>query len=269
MAAATYDQALKRVLAHEGGYVNHPSDPGGETNYGITVAVARANGYTGPMRQIPMSAVKSIYRRKYWDVMRCDQLPAGVDYVAFDYTVNSGAGRVPKVLERLTAQPVDGRMDDALVKAIAAREPGKMVDAICDERLRFLQALKTWPTFGKGWARRVKETRSAGLAMAAAPVVTTTAPTPAPAQEPVAPAPGKGEVPVNGAAQKGTTGGAVATGGAVTQQAAEAGADATTIIIILILTAALAVGAWLFWRWRQKRAQETPAPGTVAVPVSP
>ena len=109
---------------------------------------------------------KAIYRAKYWDAMRADELPAGVDYCVFDYAVNSGTGRAPKVLQRVLGSRVTGRMDDATVAAAGDREPRALVQAICDERMRFLQALKTWPVFGKGWSRRVGEVRAAALAMA-------------------------------------------------------------------------------------------------------
>lgn len=166
MARHNYDECLRRVLAHEGGYVNHPQDPGGETNHGITVAVARANGYAGPMRDIPMEAVKRIYRAKYWDALACDDLPAGVDYAMFDYGVNSGIARSAKVLQRLCGVADDGRIGPMTLKAVAGRDPADLVERICDERLAFLKRLKTWPTFGKGWGRRVSEVRVAAIEMA-------------------------------------------------------------------------------------------------------
>ncbi|MBM3529042.1 MAG: hypothetical protein FJX62_13210 [Alphaproteobacteria bacterium] len=167
MARSNYDEALRRVLGHEGGYVNHPRDPGGETNYGITVAVARQNGYAGPMRDIPMEVVKRIYKAKYWDALRCDELPAGVDYAAFDYGVNSGVGRSGKVLRRVTGLPDDSHVvTPAVLEAVRRRDPALTVQAICDERMAFLKRLSTWDTFGKGWSRRVAEVRAAGLTMA-------------------------------------------------------------------------------------------------------
>src|SRR6185436_2988323 len=109
---------------------------------------------------------KAIYREKYWRAMRCDELPAGVDYCVFDYAVNSGTGRVPKVLQRVLGIGVTGRVDDDTVAAVRKREARGLVHSICDERLRFLQGLKTWPVFGKGWSRRVGEVRLAALAFA-------------------------------------------------------------------------------------------------------
>src|SRR6266849_6893796 len=104
MAASSYDEALARLLVHEGGYSNHPSDPGGPTNWGITIHDARAywkkDATASEVRNMPVEVAKDIYRSKYWGAMRCDELPAGVDYAVFDYGVNSGIGRAGKVLRR-------------------------------------------------------------------------------------------------------------------------------------------------------------------------
>src|SRR3954447_20124487 len=105
MTASCYPEAISRVLKSEGGYVNHPSDPGGETNYGITIAVARANGYRGPMRALPVEEARRIYRLKYANPVRFDDDPAGLDYTLFDYAVNSGVGRANKVARRVCSLP--------------------------------------------------------------------------------------------------------------------------------------------------------------------
>src|SRR5258705_5153236 len=101
MTASSYDEALRRVIVHEGGYSNHPTDPGGPTNWGITIHDARAYWKTeataADVRSMPVEVAKDIYRSKYWDAMRCDDLPAGVDYAVFDYGVNSGIGRAVRV----------------------------------------------------------------------------------------------------------------------------------------------------------------------------
>ena len=109
MTASTYDAALARLLAHEGGYTNHPSDPGGPTNYGITIHDYRkyvnANATAADIRSMPVETAKRIYRQKYWNAQRCDELTAGVDYATFDYGVNSGIGRSGKVLRRRARAP--------------------------------------------------------------------------------------------------------------------------------------------------------------------
>jgi lysozyme family protein len=172
MAASTFDEALKRVLLHEGGYSNHPSDPGGPTNFGITIYDYRR--YVKPaataadVRTMKVDDAKQIYRTKYWRAMRCDELPAGLDYAVFDYGVNSGTTRAAKVLQRILGLADDGKMTDAVIAAVKTSDATKLVVALCDERLRFLQSLKTWPVFGGGWGRRVAEVKAAALAMVSA-----------------------------------------------------------------------------------------------------
>jgi lysozyme family protein len=119
------------------------------------------------VKAMKLDEAKRIYRAKYWDAQRCDELPAGVDYAVFDYGVNSGVGRSGKVLRRLLRLP-DGTsvVNDAVIEAARAADPPTLVVAICDERLRFLQSLKTWGVFGKGWGRRVTDVRATALAMA-------------------------------------------------------------------------------------------------------
>jgi lysozyme family protein len=257
MSADSYPEAIRRLLASEGGYVNHPSDPGGPTNFGITLAdyrrYVKPDATAADVRTMTANEARAIYRSKYWGTMRCDALPAGVDYCVFDYAVNSGTGRAPKVLQRALGRSVTGRMDDVTVAAAKARDTRDLVQAICDERMRFLKGLGTWPVFGKGWSRRVAEVRAASLAMAdrAAGRI--------PGEVAATRNTGKGTVPVNRKARNGTAGGAIATGGATAQQAAESGAGWLVIAIILGVTLAVAVGAWTFWRWHQRRRQEAPA----------
>jgi lysozyme family protein len=185
MTAANFDAALARVLAHEGGYSNHPADPGGPTNFGITLETYRryvkADAGAADIRAMSMQQAAAIYRARYWDALRCDELSAGLDYCLFDYGVNSGVGRAAKVLQRLVGLPDDARMSDATIAAVRACEAQVLIRAICAERLAFLKSLKTWPVFGKGWSRRVAEVESAALAMARS------APAGAPAQAPRAP----------------------------------------------------------------------------------
>src|SRR3990167_9280119 len=109
MAAANYEMALARLLVHEGGYTNHPSDPGGPTNFGITIfdyrKYVKPSATATDVKAMSLSEAKGIYRAKYWDAQRCDALPAGVDYAIFDYGVNSGIGRSGKVLRRVLRFP--------------------------------------------------------------------------------------------------------------------------------------------------------------------
>jgi lysozyme family protein len=173
MTASSYDAALARLLVHEGGYTNHPADPSGPTNYGITILDYRKHvkqdATAADVRAMKLDEAKGIYRAKYWDAQRCDELPAGVDYAVFDYGVNSGVGRSGKVLRRVLRLPDSTSVvNDAVIAAARTSNSKALIAAICDERLRFLQSLKTWPVFGAGWGRRVAEVRAAALAMATA-----------------------------------------------------------------------------------------------------
>jgi len=172
MAHENFDDALRRLLVHEGGYTNHPSDPGGPTNFGITIADVRrylkADASAADVRALRLEDAKGIYRACYWDALRCDGLPAGVDYAVFDYGVNSGIGRSARVLQKLLGVAEDGKVGEVTLAAVRAADPGALIRSLCDERLQFLKRLKTWPVFGAGWGRRVAEVRTAALAMAEA-----------------------------------------------------------------------------------------------------
>lgn len=181
MAASSYDESLRRLLISEGGYSDHPSDPGGPTKFGITLTVYRQyvkpDATAADIKTMKAEEAEAIYRARYWDAQRCDELPAGVDYALFDYGVNSGNGRAKKVLQRIVGVKDDGVLGPITMAAVAARDPKDIIVEICDERLRFLRPLKTWNVFGKGWTRRVEEVRAAALAMAAgAPVAPAGAP---------------------------------------------------------------------------------------------
>ena len=250
MAAQNFSACVKRLLAHEGGYGNHPSDPGGPTNFGITIHDYRKhvspNGTATDLRAMPVDVAKTIYRTKYWDALRCDELASGLDYAAFDYGVNSGTARAAKVLQRIVGRAsVHDRIDAETLALLRARDPKALIAAVCDERAAFLRRLKTWPVFGVGWGRRVADVRAVSLAMAAKQD----------AFPPASRANGKAVVPINTKAQKGTTGSALAAGTAAAGQAAQSGARPFVILAIVVGTIALAFAAWAFWRWRQRRQQ--------------
>ena len=164
-----FDEALKAVLHHEGGYVNHPSDPGGMTNLGCTKRVWEE--WCGhevdekAMRALTPADVAPLYKVKYWDKIKGDDLPAGVDYVVFDAAINSGPGRAAKWLQSCVGVEPDGGIGPKTLAAVAAFDAKTLVDDYAKRRLSFLMDLPTWPTFGKGWGRRVEEVRKAGLEM--------------------------------------------------------------------------------------------------------
>lgn len=167
MTAANYTACEDRVLAHEGSkYTDgiHPYDPGGPTRWGITLIDARLhwkkNATSEDVRTMPREIAMAIYRSKYWAAVRADDLPSGVDDVVFDYGVNSGVGRAGKVLRRvLGLSDSDWHVSDAVITASGQRKPDLVIDAICDERLHFLQSLKIWPIYKNGWTTRVSEVR--------------------------------------------------------------------------------------------------------------
>lgn len=171
MVATNFPNALRLVLKHEGGFSKHPADPGGATMLGVTKRVWEA--YTGDvvteadMKRLTPEDVGPLYRRNYWDKCNCDELPGGLDYAVFDYAVNSGVMRACKVLQAALGVKTDGVIGPATIAAARASEG--LIQRYCGERLRFLKALPHWPSFGKGWERRVREVQAKAVAMAVLP----------------------------------------------------------------------------------------------------
>jgi len=152
-----FDTAFERLLGHEGAYSFHPDDPGGETMWGVTVAVARENGYTGPMKSLPVDVAKAIYKKQYWDPVRADELPPAIRYHVFDAAVNSGVGQAGKWLQRAVGVPDDGRIGPITCNAARAAQPGDLIRRMNAHRLKFMTDLKNWPSFSRGWARRIAD----------------------------------------------------------------------------------------------------------------
>lgn len=168
-----YARCLDEVLRHEGGYVNHPADPGGATNFGVTQATYNAwrkkKGLAArSVKSIARSEIEAIYRNEYWNKIKGDDLPAGVDLAIFDFAVNSGVSRSSKYTQALVGTPQDGVIGPATLKAIASYK-GKLNLDLCDKRMAFLKGLKTWPTFGKGWTNRVNSVRKVSESMLVPP----------------------------------------------------------------------------------------------------
>jgi len=151
----TYDEAFDELLKHEGGYSDHAADPGGKTRYGITEAVAREHGYRGDMRELPLEAARLIYRAAYWDAVRADELPDAVRYAVFDGAVNSGVRQSVRWLQRAVDATDDGVLGPATMRAVQRQEPEALLRRLLAQRLNFMAALPTWPSFGRGWARRI------------------------------------------------------------------------------------------------------------------
>lgn len=151
----TFDEAFHELLGHEGGYSNHPDDPGGETMWGITQRVARANGYLGPMRELPVSLAKSIYKELYWDSVRADEVPKQARYALFDAAVNSGPVQAIKWLQKSAEVVDDGKFGPNTLRAVQAYDPELLEARMLGFRLMFMTELGNWRSFNKGWARRV------------------------------------------------------------------------------------------------------------------
>jgi lysozyme family protein len=165
-----FEAALKAVLHHEGGYVNHPADPGGMTNLGVTKRVWEE--WVGhevdekTMRNLTHEIVGPMYKVKYWDKVKGDDLPAGVDYAVFDAAVNSGPGRAAKWLQACVGVEPDGGIGPKTLAAVNAFDANQLIEDYAKRRLSFLMDLQHWNTFGKGWGRRVAEVQKTGLDMA-------------------------------------------------------------------------------------------------------
>ena len=165
----TWQDALEHVLESEGGYVSHPADPGGRTNLGVTQRVweewVKHDVDEKQMRELTPEMVAPLYEEKYWQRVKGDELPSGIDYCVFDASVNSGVGRASKWLQECVGVQPDGVIGPMTLRVAQAMSPADLVNMYCDKRLAFLKELKTWDVFGKGWERRVEEVRSHALTM--------------------------------------------------------------------------------------------------------
>lgn len=161
-AEARFQACIAEVLRHEGGYVNDPQDPGGETNFGIS----KRSYPDVDIKRLTEDQARAIYRRDYWPKVSGDQLPAGVDLAMFDYGVNSGPGTAIRDLQRCLGVAVDGVIGPRTLEAVGKMPPVDLVAALCNRRLARLAGLPGWSRFGKGWGRRVAEVRIKAQEMA-------------------------------------------------------------------------------------------------------
>jgi lysozyme family protein len=176
MARTRFEICLDQVLRHEGGYADHPSDPGGATNMGITHKTLARWRRISPWWKLSKDEVKAlkldeaarIYRASYWDRAQAGSLPTGLDLALFDFAVNSGPDRAIRMLQAEIGTVADGQMGpltlDAIRTRIARHGIAELIDAYCARRLSFLNRLKTFPMFGKGWTARVQAIRASALA---------------------------------------------------------------------------------------------------------
>jgi lysozyme family protein len=146
-----FDEAFRVLIGHEGGYVNHPKDPGGETKYGITKRT-----YPGEdIRNMTLARAKELYRRDFWNRVRGDDLPYPVAFQLFDGAVNSGVGNSVRWAQAAAEVATDGDFGPVTLAAIQAADPEGLLARYNGHRLKFMSDLSTWKTFGKGWARRI------------------------------------------------------------------------------------------------------------------
>lgn len=168
-----FESSLKHLLAHEGGWSDHPADPGGATMKGVTLQVFREfkrNPHITKeeLRNISDEDLATIYKKRYWDAVRADELVSGVDYAVFDCAVNSGPGRAIKILQACVGTTPDGGFGSVTMAAVAQFQGDvakTLVKEYCEKRLDFLKSLKTFEVFGRGWERRVNEVEKTALEM--------------------------------------------------------------------------------------------------------
>ena len=163
----SYPESYRLVRQHEGGYVNHPKDPGGATKWGVTqrtyTAWRRQKGVPrADIRLIREAEAEEIYREQYWQAISGDALPIGIDYALFDFAVNSGVSRAVRTIQKIVGVTSDGVLGIVTLDKIQATAHHDarhshewLVVDLCRHRMAFLRGLRHWPTFGRGWSRRV------------------------------------------------------------------------------------------------------------------
>lgn len=177
MSDSRFERCLGEVLRHEGGYADHPADPGGATKFGITRKTLARWRHVSPWSALPKSEVRDlgreeagrIYRALYWTACGTDRLPPGIDLALFDYAVNSGPDRAVRTMQAALGVAADGVVGPVTERAAQQAEVNEIIDAICDQRLVFLQRLSNFSVFGAGWTARVKDVRATAKAMVEQP----------------------------------------------------------------------------------------------------
>lgn len=164
-----FDKCLEMILHHEGGYVNHPRDPGGETNLGVTKRVYKEWGGLKDMVDLTVEDVAPIYENNYWKRAKCDHLPSGLDLAVFDWAVNSGVGRAAKKLQTMIGTEADGGIGPNTLRTLEEYIQHHGIEETINNykaiRQKFYESLSTFDTFGKGWTRRNEETKEKALEM--------------------------------------------------------------------------------------------------------
>ena len=164
-----FDKCLHMLLEHEGGYVNNKHDKGGMTNLGVTKRVydkwIGRESTEQEMRDLTPDDVAPIYKKNYWDRVKGDLLPSGLDWACFDWAVNSGSGRPAKAVQRAVGATPDGVIGKQTVGLIMEKDPEFIIDYVYIVRKAFYEGLDDYKHFGRGWSRRNKETLKQALSM--------------------------------------------------------------------------------------------------------
>jgi lysozyme family protein len=168
---SNWQKSFELMLKSEGGFVNHPSDPGGMTNLGVTKAtwenwVGRESD-EAEMRGLTPEKVEPLYKKKYWDAVRGDELPPSISYLCFDFAVNAGAGRSIKTLQTAVGVTPDGGFGPMTMAAVQAVDPVELIERFSQAKEDFYRSLDTFATFGKGWLNRVADVKVKASAMLA------------------------------------------------------------------------------------------------------
>jgi len=168
---SNWQKSFELMLKSEGGYVNNPADPGGMTNLGVTKAtwenwVGRESD-EAEMRGLTPEKVEPLYKKKYFDAVRGDELPMGLDYLMFDFAVNAGAGRAIKTLQTAVGVTPDGGFGPMTMAAVQAVDPVELIERFSQAKEDFYRSLTTFATFGKGWLNRVADVKVKASAMLA------------------------------------------------------------------------------------------------------
>ena len=164
-----WKRSFELMLQSEGGFVNNPSDPGGMTNLGVTKAtwenwIGRQSD-EAEMRGLTPDKVEPMYRKKYWDAVRGDEVKLGLDYLLFDFAVNAGAGRAIKTLQTAIGVPADGGFGPITMASMKSYEPVKLIERFSQAKEDFYRSLNTFDVFGKGWLNRVAKVKAEALKM--------------------------------------------------------------------------------------------------------
>lgn len=240
--SSKFERCIDVTLKWEGGYVDHPADPGGATNNGISLAYARTRGSMfdldgdgdvdkSDIAMVTLDMAHVVYKDWFWRDVRGDELPSGVDLCMVDYAVNSGAGRAIRALQSILGIQIDGVLGPETMAALKVADPRAVVTQLCDQRLAFLQALSTWPTFGVGWSNRVADIRKNAMDMVGLPNLTLTE---------------VAQTDTAKAASVVAVAGALATTIAQAEPAIRALGSLSPWVAVVLIVAA--VGAVIFWR---------------------